>query len=63
MTWPEDFQKCATPACNRQVKTWVQYCCGACAIAHEGSFEIHEHTALCDGRDAERGPYVDPWMP
>jgi hypothetical protein len=58
-----EFQKCANPACTRQVKASVQYCCGYCAVAHEVPFEVHEHSLPCDRRAVERGPYIDPWSP
>lgn len=63
MTFAWELQKCANPACTRQVKASVRYCCGPCVLACQGSFEIHEHTGLCDQRDAQRGPYIDPWSP
>jgi hypothetical protein len=61
LSW--ELKKCDNPICLRQVRTVYRYCCVPCEVAHEGKFEIHEHTSLCDARDSERGPYVDPWEP
>jgi hypothetical protein len=63
MTLSWELKKCDNPPCLRQVRVVYRYCCMPCEIAHGGQFEIHEHTSLCDARDTERGPYVDPWSP
>jgi hypothetical protein len=60
-----DLHKCATPDCFRLVSASSLHCCGACALAAEGKYEIHEsgplgHSAWCDERAAERGPWLSP---
>lgn len=51
--------KCKNPACVRRV-TMALYCCGVCADAHEGGYEIDDqpgsqlsHTEPCERRFAE----------
>lgn len=62
MTLPDlsDFNlaTCRNPLCDR--RTTALYCCGSCATAHEGKYEIHEsgplgHSDACNQRHAERG--------
>lgn len=56
-----DLHKCAKPDCFRLVSASSLHCCGACALAAEGRYEIHEsgplgHSRWCGQRAAERGP-------
>lgn len=58
-----DLHKCAKPDCFRLVSAASLHCCGACALAAEGKYEIHEsrplgHSRWCDDRAAERGPWL-----
>lgn len=60
-----DLHKCATPDCLRLVSAGSAHCCGACALAATGKYEIHEsgplgHSEWCDERAAERGPWLTP---
>jgi hypothetical protein len=48
---------CKTPNCPRL--TTAEHCCGACATAREGRYEIHEsgplaHSEACDERHRRR---------
>ena len=59
------LHKCETPDCLRLVSAGSAHCCGACALAAAGKYEIHEsgplgHSAWCDERAAERGPWLTP---
>jgi len=54
-----DYRKCAKPDCMRKIAGGF-YCCGPCADAAGGGYEIHAHSATCDGRAAERGEYAPP---
>ncbi|HEX4432805.1 MAG TPA: hypothetical protein VHZ96_26265 [Frankiaceae bacterium] len=58
-----ELKKCRNDLCDRQVRTSVAYCCNACSLADEGSYEIHEsgflgHPADCNARHAERGAWL-----
>ena len=62
--WDRENKKCDNPGCKRQVHVGTHYCCGACAQAHDGKYEIHEdgplgHSDSCNKRFAERGPFDD----
>jgi hypothetical protein len=64
---PNGLHACKNPVCERLVSLASLYCCGGCAQAHEGKYEIHEsgplaHGAECDGRHASRseGPVLLP---
>lgn len=60
----ERLRPCANPICERHVGGSAPHCCGPCVNAHEGRYEIHEHTAACDERRAARGCqcyYRQPW--
>lgn len=53
------YQPCANPLCDGLVRPSVAYCCGSCAKAHDGHYEIHEngplgHTPGCQEIQAER---------
>ena len=55
----ESLKQCDNPLCDRKTKVGVKYCCGPCATAHEGKYEIHEsgllgHTDSCDKRHSDR---------
>jgi predicted phage terminase large subunit-like protein len=51
----QDFRKCGKPDCLRLVSLGALYCCGPCAQAADGQYEIHAHAGDCDERAAERG--------
>jgi len=60
--WEQKYKKCNNPLCDRQTSKGTQYCCAACATAHEDGFEIHPdgplgHSEGCNKRHAERGPF------
>lgn len=60
-----DLHKCETPDCLRLVSAGSAHCCGACALAAAGKYEIHEsgplgHSEWCNERAAERGPWLTP---
>lgn len=51
------LSKCRNPLCDRL--TTAAYCCGPCAQAHEGKYEIHQdgplgHSEPCNQRHKER---------
>jgi hypothetical protein len=55
--WPP-VSSCRNPSCEALV-TSAAYCCGPCANAAEGGYEIHEagllaHTDFCRTRQALR---------
>jgi predicted phage terminase large subunit-like protein len=52
---PGPFRECQKPDCARLISLGSVYCCGPCAQAAEGRYEIHAHTGDCDERAAERG--------
>jgi hypothetical protein len=54
-------KKCTNTLCLRQIRESVKYCCYACELAHQGSYEIHEtgplsHSVACDDQADRRGP-------
>lgn len=57
MIFSWQLHKCAKPDCFRQVKAGVEHCCVECAVAAEGRHEVHQHSAGCEQRHAERGDY------
>lgn len=58
------YHECGKPDCARLISLGAVYCCGPCADAADGRYEIHAHTPECDQRAAERagdvGPTTDP---
>jgi hypothetical protein len=52
------YQRCGKPDCLRKVKPGVAFCCEPCGIAADGRYEIHDHSAWCDERAAERGEFT-----
>jgi hypothetical protein len=59
---PVTLHKCGKPACFRQVKEGVDYCCTPCSIAAAGKYEIDRHSAWCDERAAQRGPWTNGYQ-
>jgi hypothetical protein len=59
MSWPlslpVQLRKCLKPDCMRKVKLGITYCCGECAVAAKGRYEIHDHSDGCNTRTTERG--------
>lgn len=55
LSLPIKLRKCLKPDCMRKVKLGITYCCGECAVAAEGRYEIHEHSDGCNTRTTERG--------
>lgn len=55
-----EFHKCEKPDCFRQVKAGIVYCCTPCAVGASGKYEVeaHEHSAGCNQRSEERGPWL-----
>jgi hypothetical protein len=55
------LRPCRNDLCQGLILGGAAYCCGPCASAHEGHYEIHEdgplaHTAGCVARQAQRQP-------
>lgn len=57
MTGPSHLVKCGKPDCMRKVPASSAFCCGPCATAAGGRYEIEAHTPSCDGRAAQRGEF------
>ncbi len=48
------LKPCDTPDCERLTSLSSMHCCGPCASAAEGRYEIDLHTHSCDARWNER---------
>lgn len=61
-----ELKPCDNELCDRLTSSRAAYCCGGCAAADKGRYEIHEagplgHTQDCHQRHAERSS--EGWWP